>query len=337
MAWSIREDWDADTAPDIYFTRAYAESHRTPHSIPFLFEYAEGGERFCLPYLETSLRAYVPGADPDLKDLETPYGYGGWWSTTRAPDFLAAAGRALEAACRERGIIAGFIRFHPLLGNHEPAIGFQVSADRETVYMNLSDADPWHNQVSQKNRNMIRKAEKSGVVFEIDAEFRELDAFRDLYAGTMERLHAPAGYHFDARYFASLTGALRGRGFLAHCRHEGVVVASAIIMHWGTYGHYHLSGSLREAQNLAPNNLMLYRAALELQARGCAFFHLGGGTTADPQDPLLKFKQAFSPHTHRFYFGKRVFDAAAYARVRELWARTHPDKAGSARVLFYKE
>ncbi|MBW8889340.1 MAG: GNAT family N-acetyltransferase [Fibrobacteres bacterium] len=337
MGWSVREDWDPQGAPDIYFTRAYADLYRTSHSLPLLFEYGEGGKIFRLPYLESSVRAYLPDADPTWKDMETPYGYGGWWSTSADSAFLASAGRALESACRERGIIAAFIRFHPLLGNHEPGIGFRVIADRETVCMDLQDTDPWRNQVSQKNRNMIRKAEKAGVAFEVDEGFGELEAFAGLYAATMERLEATASYRFDAGYFTGMAKALRGHGFLAHCRHQGAIVASAAIMHWGPYGHYHLSGSLREAQSLAPNNLLLYRCALELQARGCRVFHLGGGTTTDPGDPLLKFKQAFSPGTRRFHFGMRVFDESAYARVRELWALTHDGNAGGARVLFYKE
>jgi serine/alanine adding enzyme len=197
----------------------------------------------------------------------------------------------------------------------------------------------WNRQISQKNRNMIRKAEREGVEFEVDEGFRELAAFRELYAATMERLGADAGYRFGAAYFERMAEALRGKGFLAHCRHRGRIVASAIFMHWDRFGHYHLSGSLREAQRLAPNNLLLYRAALELKARGCRVMHLGGGTSADPADPLFKFKLAFSPHRMRFHFGKRVFDEKAYARVRDAWLRVNPDRAARAgsRVLFYKD
>ena len=41
--------------------------------------------------------------------------------------------------------------------------------------------------------------------------------------------------------------------------------------------NYHLSGSIREFSNLAPTNLLLYKAALWGCANGCKTLYLGGG------------------------------------------------------------
>jgi lipid II:glycine glycyltransferase (peptidoglycan interpeptide bridge formation enzyme) len=119
---------------------------------------------------------------------------------------------------------------------------------------------------------------------------------------------------------------------------DGRVVAAALILVWGGFGHYHLSGSLREFQRLAPNNLMLYKVIIALKERGYRSFHMGGGLGGDGEDPLLKFKQAFSPRTRRFHIGKRIFASAEYGRLRELWSRSRPEAVAEAgnRLLFYK-
>lgn len=337
MPWVIREDWEAPDAPDIYFTRAYLEMHRGPATRPLLFEYTEGVRRYRLPFLESDIEAWFPGAGR-VRDMETAYGYGGSWTDSAEPGFLASAMAALDEACRDRGIIAGFLRYHPLLGNQDLTPGFSVVDDRPTVWVDLGDADIWMNQVSQKNRNMIRKAEKAGLTFRADPEFRGLDGFRGLYAETMERLGAHASYRFGDAYFAGLRRALSGKGFLAECLLRGETVAAAIIMTWGSLGHYHLSGSRSAFRHLAPGNLMLYGAIGELRAKGLSRFHLGGGLGADPADPLFRFKQSFSGNAARFHFGKKIFDPPAYARLRQAWERANPGgaSAAGAKVLFYR-
>jgi hypothetical protein len=338
MPWLIRDDWDSQDAPDVYFIRPYLDLYANPSTRPRLFEYAEGGERYRMPYLESEIRAWLPQAGAGLKDMETAYGYGGPWSTSADPAFLAGAGRALEEACRERGIIAAFLRFHPLLGNEGLAPGFQVTPERETVCVDLEDADIWMNQISQKNRNMIRRAERDGAEVRIDPGFADLGGFRALYDETMGRLGAHGSYRFGDAYYAGLEQGLAGQGFVARCLYEGRLIAAALILARDGLAHYHLSGSLREYQRLAPNNLMLYRVILHLREKGYRRFHLGGGLSGDPDDPLFRFKLAFSPRTCRFHIGKRIFSPEEYARLRRLWSMARPEAAAVAgsRILFYK-
>ncbi len=338
MPGLIREEWDFRDAPDIYFTRPYLDLYATPSVRPLLFEYSDAGACYRLPFLESEIRAWVPQAEPGMKDMETAYGYGGPWSNSSDPEFLAGAGHALEEACRDRGIMAAFLRFHPMLGNEGLAPGFQVIPERETVCVDLEDPDIWMNQISQKNRNMIRKAKKEGVTVRIDTGFADLTGFRELYDGTMERLGAHASYRFGDGYYARLAQGLAGGGFVARCHFGGRLIAAALILAWDRVAHYHLSGSLREFQKLAPNNLMLYQAILALRERGYRRFHLGGGLSGAPGDPLLKFKQAFSRHSLRFHIGKRIFSPEAYGRVSSLWSAGHPGAAPerNSRLLFYK-
>ncbi len=338
MTCVIQEDWEPRSAPDIYLTRAYMAQYGSATCRPMRFEYTEGSSAFYLPYLESMIHPYLPEAGTELRDMETAYGYGGCWTNCTDPGFLASAMRALENCCRERNIVAGFLRFHPLLGNHGWAPGFRVSLERQTINVDLTDADIWKNQVSQKNRNMIRKAERESLSFHIDEGFHFLGDFQRLYGETMLRLGADASYRFPDRFFRMLPEALGANGFLVHCRYRDEIISSAVIMTWGKHGHYHLSGSKREFQALAPNNLMLYQTIVALKARGLENFHLGGGTTPDSDDPLFKFKKAFSGNLRQFHIGRRVFLEKEYDRLKAIWTERFPEKitASGSKILFYR-
>ena len=84
--------------------------------------------------------------------------------------------------------------------------------------------------------------------------------------------------------------------------------------------NYHLSGSLREYQHLAPTNLILYEAALWGCANGCKSLHLGGGVGSG-EDGLYRFKKAFyRGEPLRFHIGKKIFLPEQYQELTALRA-----------------
>jgi hypothetical protein len=75
---------------------------------------------------------------------------------------------------------------------------------------------------------------------------------------------------------------------------------------------YHLSGSDIEYRNLAPTNLLLYKAALWGCERGFKTFHLGGGVGSN-EDNLYIFKAGFNRKSdYQFSIGKQVFNKEKY-------------------------
>ncbi|HRZ50243.1 MAG TPA: hypothetical protein P5338_12695, partial [Bacteroidales bacterium] len=73
--------------------------------------------------------------------------------------------------------------------------------------------------------------------------------------------------------------------------------------------------------------------------QGCTMLHLGGGSTRDPYDSLLKFKKGFSGHTARFYIGKKIHNPVVYCEVMEAWKQKYPALASRIghRLLAYRE
>ncbi len=306
---------------DVYFTEAYVRLAAGQGSEVMCAVCEDGPNIVLLPFLRRTFRGYY--------DFETPYGYGGPISNCPDAAWNARALREICACFRARHYLAGFIRFHPLLRNADWCRGVvPVVDDRCTVAIDTSlpEEDIWAGQLSSKNRNMIRKAEKNGLVFFRDDDFSCMEAFRRLYRQTMDRLGADSFYYFDDGYFREFARIFKGDGFLGLVRQGGEVVAAALFMRSGRFGHYHLAGSSREHASLGANNLLLWNAACQMHRDGVKEFHLGGGTDGSETNSLLKFKKSFSPELRQFSIGKLVLNEAAYQEICGAWARENPGK-----------
>ena len=321
------EDRLSDLSPrqkDIYFSEAYCGLYDCAERKARAFVYEKDRSRYILPFMVGEIP--MSGG---LADFETPYGYGGPVTNDADPAFLRSAERSLVEDCRREGIVAGFVRFHPVLDNARLAgEAFSVFPDRETVVMDVSVSEEslWTGQVHSKNRNMIKKARKAGLEFFVDESFARLAEFKRLYGETMRRLGADSFYHFADSYFDRLAAVLAGRAFIGAVSSGSRVVAAAIFLREGPWGHYHLAGSDYEWARQGANNLLLYESAVALGKMGVQTFHLGGGTDQSPDNSLLAFKKRFSPGRLSFSTGRAVFLDEEYRGLCAKWSELYPEK-----------
>lgn len=324
-------DWDAVTArlaaaglTDVYFDHRYVTLYLRDNGVAEAMVAEGDGGLFFFPYI----RRPIPGTD--LWDFETAYGYGGPLATRDDDAFLAAAWDAVVQAATQRGLIAGLVRFHPLLDTHRfCAVGpVTVRDDRDCVVLPLdrSPEQVWAGYASD-NRRKIRKAEQAGVVVTPYQGPQALARFGDLYHGRMADLAAESDYFFGDAYFQAIAalGEDHYRVFLAE--QGGEVIGGCLVLIWDGLWHYHLSGSRRDRFALGPNNALRHAVIQAALGQG-RLLHFGGGRTADPADPLLAFKARFSPDRVRFRIGTCVLDRASYDGLCARWAEANPDKVG---------
>ncbi len=249
-------------------------------------------------------------------DFSTPYGYGGWIIEGYDTGQLFAD---YEKWCQNNKVICEFVRFHPVLMNHVfSAKSYEVTTLGHTVALDLSSPEViWANMTS-KNRNVIRKAQKNGVKI-YNGRYPEIfETFRVIYNDTMDKDFAGEYYYFSDKFYETILDDLVHNAQLFYAVHEGVVVAASIMLAANSRMSYHLSGSLREYAGLAPTNLLLYEAALWGCANGCKTLHLGGGVGSS-QDSLYKFKKAFNRKDDlTFYIGKKVFLPSIYDKLIDI-------------------
>lgn len=100
-----------------------------------------------------------------LFDLETPYGYGGpLTDAPLSPEAQQIFMEELRDYCLEQRIVTQFLRYHPLLDNHG-AVAPMTDTHylRDTIYMDTASPELILANMDSKNRNMVRKAQRSGV------------------------------------------------------------------------------------------------------------------------------------------------------------------------------
>ncbi len=250
-------------------------------------------------------------------DFATPYGYGGWLIEGNHIDELFSS---YENWCRKNSVISEFVRFHPVIKNHEHCVhAYNVIPLGETVAMDLSSPGViWENIIS-KNRNMIRKAQKNGIKIYSGRSHELFESFREIYNSTMDKDNASEYYYFSKDFYKSVVEDLPYNAQLFYAVFENKIIAASIMLTENGYMNYHLSGSVREYSNLAPTNLLLYHAALWGEANGCRSLYLGGGVGSG-EDSLFKFKRSFyrGDVLHRFHIGTKIFDTQLYEMLKSI-------------------
>lgn len=296
---------------------------------PVLLYYSDdnGGRAICVLMLRDVANAPLfkdKISEGKFFDAVTPYGYGGFIFDGDV-DFNELS-KEFHQILRDNNINSVFFRFHPVLDNAKDNESIvNVIPLGKTIALDLSSPEIiWENIIS-KNRNMIRKAEKSGVEIHHSSDPSLLKIFKEIYDETMRGDNAEEYYFFGKQFYESIANDLAGNYEIFYATHEGKIISIAIMIFANDQMHYHLSGSLREYRSLAPSNLLLYKAALWGHEQGYKTFHLGGGVGSG-EDPLYKFKAAFNRNSdYRFAIGKMIVNEGQYNYLVNLRASFDPD------------
>ena len=300
-----------------------ADAARDPQLQPVFWHYRTGGKLFLYGFH----MAGIP--ETGWQDIQSPYGYGGPLANTEDADFLKEADAAFRRWADENGVVAEFVRFHPMLENWK-YYGGRHEFDRHTVWIDCAEPDLLM-RYEVRQRTAIRKAIKAGVVARwLDRE--ELcDMFPGFYIEAMKGIHAAEFYFFPRAYFERLLSLPFISGIAAFL--DGVPIAMSLFMAEGI-GEYHLSGKNAEGARHSASNLLLHEAAQGMRELGVERLYLGGGSSTRADDSLFFFKSGFSAARAEFRIGKRVLAAEPYEQLKQR----HADRYAQypQRILFYR-
>ena len=181
-------EWDdiVNTFPnyDVYYLSGYVKAfHIHGDGEPFLLYYEGQGLRAIYVYMKR------PTAIKGQYDSVTPYGYGGvlFEGDTSEANLKAFWKAYLDEMAKEH-IVDNFVRYHPVLKNAVPMKPISNVIDLgKTIAMDLSSPELIWENIHSKNRNMIRKAEKNGIVIEHGQGMELFDKFIEIYNATMDK------------------------------------------------------------------------------------------------------------------------------------------------------
>ena len=255
-----------------------------------------------------------------LFDITTPYGYGGFIIEGNPTDNnLKEFNKEYSDYCRSKNIISEFVRFHPVLKNSKiNGEIYDVIDLGKTITMDLISKEQIWNDLSSKNRNVIRKAIKSGVEIYWGRSPELIDEFIPLYNATMNKDDATDYYYFNKEFYKSVLEDLRYNSLIFYALYDQKIISMSMILFGNDNMHYHLSASDREYQSLAATNLLLYEAACWGCENGYKSLHLGGGL-GSKEDSLFKFKKAFNKNSETYFsIGKKIFDQEKYYELIKI-------------------
>ena len=249
-----------------------------------------------------------------IYDSITPYGYGGvLFEGNTSFENLRSFWIEYNNLMISENIIDNFVRYHPVIANANKMREVSEVVDLgNTIALDLSSPELIWENISSKNRNMIRKAEKNGITIHHGCDYSLFKEFIPIYNATMDKDFASDYYYFKEDFYKSIFNDLEGHYEIFYAKYCDKIVAMSIILFANKQMHYHLSGSILEYRNLAPSNLLLYKAALWGYEHNYKTFHLGGGVGSG-EDGLYKFKLSFNKKSDfRFSIGKQIFNIDTY-------------------------
>lgn len=299
---------------DVYYLSGYVKAFQIHgDGSPQLFYYESNELRGIYVYMKRAT------AIDGVYDSISPYGYGGFLlDGNTSKENITTLWNAYKQKMLEENIIDNFVRYHPVLANAIPMKEVSEVIDLgKTVAMDLSTPEIIWANLHSKNRNMIRKAEKNGVIIKHGQGIELFDEFVKLYNSTMDKDNAENYYYFRKDFYKSIHEDLKDNYEMFWAEYEGKIIAMSIMLFANGKLNYHLSGSDYNYRNLAATNLLLYQAALWGCENGMKTFHLGGGVGSG-EDNLFKFKIGFNRNSdYQFSIGKQIFDQDKYNELVE--------------------
>ena len=309
------------TFEDIYFDPNYGElCELTEEGVAetYFFECPQGAVRNM--FIKRTLPVSI---DPEQKyfDIVSPYGYGGPLIVDSQGDkngLVRSYNAAFMEYCNANNIISEFVRFHPILKNHiDFKDVYRTIHMRKTVVTYLDPEDDiLLDHFSKSARKNINRAIREGVKVEVIEEPEDLSSFTEIYYDTMERNDADDYYYFPKEYFEGICRLLRDYTINVNIYVDNTRIASGVYFIYGKIMQIHLSGTKREYLHLSPAYLLRYAAMNWAKDHGVEIVHHGGGTTNDPDDTLLRFKQRFSKDENiDYYVGQKIHNEEVYNKL----------------------
>jgi len=151
-------------------------------------------------------------------------------------------------------------------------------------------------EMRKTTRYLIKKTAESGVEVVQSTDPNDIELFWPVYEATAQRQQFTAFKKADLKKEFELFAADNG-AFFFFGKHEGNVLAAAIIIFYNGQVFYHHSGSLSSGDGSNVSYLLQWRVIQEAKRRGCTLYNFWGISPENkPKHPwagLSQFKKGF--------------------------------------------
>lgn len=308
--------WETWPSREVHAHPAYVELFAQGVGRPYAAVWESDGGSVLFPFILREVEQGHVDVDDAWTDIVTPYGYGGAyaWRVIDRESLAADFWHSFSAWTAERRVVSEFVRFSLFDEMLLPYPGsVEVKQDNVVCDLDLEPEALWMS-FDQKVRKNVKKAQRSGVVVEVDTDATRFDDFAQIYEATMDRRGADGGYYFQREFFESIHRELPGQFAYFHAVHDGTVVSTELVLLSEKSAYSFLGGTRDDAFDVRPNDLLKFEIMRWAASHGRRWFVLGGGF--EPGDGIFRYKRAFAPTGIRpFAVGTRITNPASYSRL----------------------
>ncbi|MGL4567675.1 MAG: GNAT family N-acetyltransferase [Fusobacteriaceae bacterium] len=254
-------------------------------------------------------------------DISTPYGYGGpVFSDYKDSESLDGLKKRFQDEfseyCGRERIVSEFIRFHPIIKNHEFLKDIvDVVFNRHTICLEVDSEEKILENLTSVCRNRIKKSFDYNITIKIE---NKIEDFYNLYIETMKKNCADEYYYFSKDFFQNTMNLLCDGAKIFSAYIDDELVSSVLVLHQDEYMHYHLIGSSSNHKDVGINNRLIFEIAKWGSENGKKYLHLGGGYMGD-EDSVYHFKSTFTKKEPlEFYIGKKIHDKKIYNQLVDI-------------------
>lgn len=324
------DEWDAliarlpGTVRDVHLTSSYARTQRTMGGAALLaVEEFANDELLVQPFIMRRIDG------TDFHDIRSMYQYGGPLSNVGSWPSAPRLGRifreGLASWARGIGVVSEYCMLNPLYAHQQLPLVRDDDIEFNKNVVCIDNLSGFESSVSRRVKRGVKKATDAGC-FVIEAEAPEV--FFELYDKSMDRLGAETRWKFTLPYWFSHGREIGTRWFFAVEPVSARFRRALLTVGVGPIAYAHFLGSDGEMLNAGMDDLIYFRAAQHLAREGFSRLHLGGGTTEEFDDPLLRFKTSFSDALYAVGTYRRVFHPEIYNTLSANHAAREREKFG---------
>ncbi len=154
--------------------------------------------------------------------------------------------------------------------------------------------------IHSKTRNLIRKAQKSGVKLYHDDSKETLHLLADIHRQNMEDISAPPK---GPDFFETLSNeCIYDKDYRIYVAElDGIKIAALLLMYFSQTVEYFTPAIVVEYRNYQPLNLLIFSAMKDAAQRGFRYWNWGG-TTLPSQEGVYHFKKRWGSEECTYYY-----------------------------------
>lgn len=210
---------------------------------------------------------------------------------------------------------------------HRHPNGLDLPQQLEKVNLRLplpADAEEMWLALDGKVRNQVRKAEKSGLEFEVGS-LETLDGFYDVFATRMRALGTPV---YTRAFFQNLLTGFPHQAEVLLVTLDGEPIGGGIAVYFKDAMEVPWASSRNEYFSLCPNNLLYWGAIRRAYDRGCRHFDFGRSSKGSGN---YRFKRQWGAEDEQLYYQFVLVgggempnldpSSAKYAWATKVWSK----------------